>query len=845
MNNEQALKYELTLFFQNLKKSVLSELEEFYSEEFMFQAHADLILAPIFEAQQEYYNILRKFNHKEYKFGRKTGRRLVKLARKKAKKGSLTYADKASKTPSILNATIKKDELFDTNPWSEQKLLNQTFTASERTMNRIDSDINKILSDGYRNGKGINVVRNDITKRFDQLSSWESTRIARTEIHNAHNMGTMDIYQEMGVEYTQWIAAHDSRTRTSHLDVDREIIPMGGTYSNDLRYPGDTSGPLKEWINCRCSNAPFVIPDGYIAPSFAPFKEEDLIPTLDYWNPPRLLENDYAHEYSLANTPISNDPKFKALKTHEEIADYFGYEYREKGLYYEEAGMRTFEFYDPKHDTILRFAKDKYNKCNYIDFTNSKSYNEFNGYRLKDILRIYDESHPNLKVGVDDIEFYKGYSNSPRGFADNFKVEIFDNGLKRSGGQPFDWVLDHELSHLFDDTFLSGIEKAKYNKVASILEKHLDDAKKLDNKYLNSKNIEEQLTIYSSKNTSEEFAELMAATSNLKRGNNFKLRSETKLTLQEAKGPHQHKFKFAEELLEHPEKFKTNWKVNAQQKVKNHREDIENFYKKTNPSGKIRALQSVEGYDKYALTEAENVRLKELTIKKEKEGGLKFHDRMEFEELADRKEFNELRNKVLLEGGDPTDIFAFDEIDPSRSIRYERLVKQFRDWVPKGNIEIKPIKINKKGLSTNKNAFKLTADEKKVYKQLKQNNAGLSSDEKLYKNELNDKIKLNQYHKELSDGKLEPRHNEEYIRLYNKHKDEWDLPELTTDLKFQIEEPSYRSDEYYKSIKKYGLTKKESDEWIYLNKKELIGEKLSSKELKRIEFLESKDRFAF
>lgn len=284
LNNEQALKYELTLFFQNLKKSVLSELEEYYNFEFMFQAHADLILAPIFEAQQEYYNILRKFNHKEYKFGRKTGRRLVKLARKKAKKGSLTYADKASKTPSILNATIKKDELFDTNPWSEQKLLNQTFTASERTMNRIDSDINKILSDGYRNGKGINVVRNDITKRFDQLSSWEATRIARTEIHNAHNMGTMDIYQEMGVEYTQWIAAHDSRTRTSHLDVDREIIPMGGTYSNGLRYPGDTTGPLKEWINCRCSNAPFIIPDGYIAPSFAPFKEEDLIPTSDYYN---------------------------------------------------------------------------------------------------------------------------------------------------------------------------------------------------------------------------------------------------------------------------------------------------------------------------------------------------------------------------------------------------------------------------------------------------------------------------------------------------------------------------------------------------------------------------------
>ena len=290
LNNEQALKYELTQFFQNLKKTVLHELEEYYNEEFMFQAHADLILAPIFEAQQEYYNILRKFNHKEYNFGRKEGRRLVKLARKRANRNSIAYADKA-KTPSIINASIKKDDLFGTNPWSEEKLLNQSFTASEKTMNRVDSDINKILSDGYREGKGINSVRNDITKRFDQLSSWEATRIARTEIHNSHNMGTMDIYQEMGVEYIQWVSSHDRRTRRTHRKVNGEIISLGGTYSNRLRYPGDTSGPIEEWINCRCSNAPFIIPDGYMAPSFSPFKEKDLIPTLNLYNQQELLDN--------------------------------------------------------------------------------------------------------------------------------------------------------------------------------------------------------------------------------------------------------------------------------------------------------------------------------------------------------------------------------------------------------------------------------------------------------------------------------------------------------------------------------------------------------------------------
>lgn len=390
LNNEQALKYELTLFFQNLKKSVLSELEEFYSEEFMFQAHADLILAPIFEAQQEYYNILRKFNHKEYKFGRKTGRRLVKLARKKAKKGSLTYADKASKTPSILNATIKKDELFDTNPWSEQKLLNQTFTASERTMNRIDSDINKILSDGYRNGKGINVVRNDITKRFDQLSSWEATRIARTEIHNAHNMGTMAIYQEMGVEYIQWISSHDRRTRRTHRKINGEIIPIGGTYSNDLRYPGDTSGPIEEWINCRCSNAPFIIPDGYIAPSFAPFKEKDLISTLDYWNQDELMSKvtnstqlEIKHTKNISNTfDQFQKPKKKSLLKRKIKSPF-------KKLFNNNSNS-----YSSSQEIIL----------NSKQFNDVKITQKHDFMTIEDAKKLYDSLKPVLKFNIDEIQ---------------------------------------------------------------------------------------------------------------------------------------------------------------------------------------------------------------------------------------------------------------------------------------------------------------------------------------------------------------------------------------------------------------------------------------------------------
>ena len=42
-------------------------------------------------------------------------------------------------------------------------------------------------------------------------------------------------------------------------------------------YPGDKSGPIEEWINCRCSHAAYILPLGYEAPNFFPFKESDLI----------------------------------------------------------------------------------------------------------------------------------------------------------------------------------------------------------------------------------------------------------------------------------------------------------------------------------------------------------------------------------------------------------------------------------------------------------------------------------------------------------------------------------------------------------------------------------------
>ena len=263
-NNERQLERELQRFFDRLGKQVQQNLEEYWSDH-LLQGQVDLITKPVSEAQAEYYHILQKYNKREYQLGIREAERLVKLSKK-------PMASKAIK-PRL----FKRYDLFATLREAEQDLLDKVFIASQATLNRVDTSIKLLLTEGYQTGKGINYVANLLIKRFDQLQTWEAQRIARTEIHNSHNTAVMDTYNEYGVEYTMWISADDDRTRDSHLEINGEIIPMGGTYSNGLKYPGDTDGPIEEWINCRCSNAPYVIPYGYMAPNFSPFREEDLI----------------------------------------------------------------------------------------------------------------------------------------------------------------------------------------------------------------------------------------------------------------------------------------------------------------------------------------------------------------------------------------------------------------------------------------------------------------------------------------------------------------------------------------------------------------------------------------
>lgn len=264
---EKQLKAEIQLFFQKQMDEVLSAFDEYYTDTLLLQGHINLILSPIHELQKEYYDLLLKYNTEIYNRGKEQGRRQVDGMALKSAKPLKWHHDENKPT-----------DLFGTLPTSEQHLTSYTFTASESTMNRVDGEINRILTEGYRDGLGVKDVRNRIMERYQQFTGWEANRIARTEMQTAHNMGVMQTYQEMGVEYKEWRSAHDKRTRRSHSLLDGEVAPLDKPFSNGLMYPGDKSGPIEEWINCRCSAVPYLMPPGQSAPvGQTQFRAGDLV----------------------------------------------------------------------------------------------------------------------------------------------------------------------------------------------------------------------------------------------------------------------------------------------------------------------------------------------------------------------------------------------------------------------------------------------------------------------------------------------------------------------------------------------------------------------------------------
>ncbi len=157
------------------------------------------------------------------------------------------------------------------------RIRDRAFNSSLRTFERLRGDVMGTLAQSYADGLGIDEAAERLGELSKDMESYELRRVARTEIQSTQNQVAHESMREFGVVYEKWVAASDDRTRDTHADVNGEIIPIDGEFSNGLAYPGDTNGPLEEWINCRCRVVPYIMPPGKSPPAGQSyFRESDV-----------------------------------------------------------------------------------------------------------------------------------------------------------------------------------------------------------------------------------------------------------------------------------------------------------------------------------------------------------------------------------------------------------------------------------------------------------------------------------------------------------------------------------------------------------------------------------------
>ena len=803
---EDELKQAVAAIFKHMREEITANLEEFYGD-VLFNAHMDLILAPIHENHKKYYDTIMKYKLREHRKGRTQGKRLVERAQKYAIQYSKKYTGAIKADDKIpLSSLVQKDKLFATSDFSAEQMRDKTFVASENTLARVDKDINGIITDGYREGLGINDVTNRVNTRFNQLETWEAQRIARTEIHNSHMQGVMNSYEDMGVEYTQWAAAHDNRTRDTHSAIDGEIIPWGGVFSNGLRYPGDTSGPISEWINCRCGVLPWFCPPGMMVPvGMSNFRESDLIVTLDKWSNEQLLTQ-FREEVSPIPKQSSSfdldivNPKLIDSKFSIPNEDLSEFGITEKGM-----------------ETIQRYTKRRIGS----DIEYGVVFNEKNGKFLsKEFKGASNDivlTKPNGKYST--IHYHTDEGFRPTSSGDFF--EFLNSKNERVGiniSRKESWFIKNE----------GKLTSKEINKITVDIDRlEQKQLKKLTDEYRKSSlKINKIKDPVKRQSAQKEFEKYVA--------NEFL---------------DKHNKELGDAILEYTSNIK-GLKVKRVMHTEINPKSIKTISKKELKVDK-RSFEELTGvkrhstpinnkdYNKYALTSVEEKTLAQLEAEKDSLGMI---EKRSYKELADRKEFNSLWNKILREGGNPTDVM---ELSGGEGVRYEKLMKKFKDWTPKGDIEIKPIQINKKTIFKDKDAFKLTSEEKQAYKKLKKNKGSLSKDEKEYYSQLSTKLQLHQKHQELIGSGLSETKSKTYVNLYSKYQKQWNLPELPLDLKFTTQQKSFISYDYYKNATEFKLTKKEADKLYELEKKQLYGQKLTSNELKTIDELHNQQRFIY
>lgn len=315
---ENEFRAELGKYYKGLGEKIL----KLYNSNIDFNPNSNhtfnLIVLPLKDSEEEFQKLLLKYQLLVYNQGQEDIQELINIENPKliATKKQVTL-DFFNKTKETIQTTMNDYNIFNRikkplqkiginnirqyvpfkrnldnvnldstrkivrkpNARAIQILKTHNMKLSQRTRARITEKVRDILTINETKGSNARMIGDLIKQEFNTLAKYESERLARTEIMKSHNMAKNDEIQNNDlIDYVQWLATEDERTRESHAELNGIIIRKGDIFPNGCEYPGDPNGEAEEVINCRCTLLPYIPEYGYIAPpDMDYFTESDFI----------------------------------------------------------------------------------------------------------------------------------------------------------------------------------------------------------------------------------------------------------------------------------------------------------------------------------------------------------------------------------------------------------------------------------------------------------------------------------------------------------------------------------------------------------------------------------------
>ncbi|MCJ7829324.1 MAG: phage head morphogenesis protein [Dehalococcoidia bacterium] len=127
--------------------------------------------------------------------------------------------------------------------WAQKHCAQLVTKMDEETKARLA----QVVSEAIENKKGIPGLAKNIRAEFDNMSTFRSQMIARTETCNALEQSFLDRASTMGIEGKEWVTFDPCEICAANGD--EGVVPLDHVFSS-----GDDAPPAHP--NCRCALAP-------------------------------------------------------------------------------------------------------------------------------------------------------------------------------------------------------------------------------------------------------------------------------------------------------------------------------------------------------------------------------------------------------------------------------------------------------------------------------------------------------------------------------------------------------------------------------------------------------------